>query len=67
MMKIHLVYKYIGFLPLKWPFIVHDIDGVGLPLATHFILATSFSKMLISLVVSLSEITGGETTRRYAT
>ena len=54
-------------LPLKRPFMFHDIKGVGFPFATHFILATSFSNMLRSVVVSLSEITGGETTLRYVT
>lgn len=45
----------------------HDIEGAGIPFATHFILATPFSNMLRSVVVSLSEITGEDTTLRYVT
>ena len=52
------------FLPWNWPFIFHVIEGAGVPFATHFIRATLFSNMLRSVVVSLSEITGGDTTSR---
>ena len=53
------------FVPLNRPLIFHDIEGLGFPFATHLILAFSFSKMLRSVVVSTSEIIGGDITRRY--
>ena len=53
------------FVPLNRPLIFHDIEGLGFPFATHLILAFLFSKMLRSVVVSTSEIIGGDITRRY--